>query len=67
MAYWFDAKDRSVVISGDTACVPGLADFAKGADVMVHEVMYLPGIEALIKRLPNATPARAFAGYTYAA
>ena len=53
-AYRFDAKDRSVVISGDTAYVPGLADFAKGADVLVHEVMYLPGIEALVKRLPNA-------------
>lgn len=57
-AYRFDAKDRSVVISGDTAYVPGLADFAKGADVLVHEVMYLPGVEALIKRLPNAARLR---------
>lgn len=53
-AYRFDAKDRSVVISGDTAYAPELADFAKDADVLVHEVMYLPGIDALIKRLPNA-------------
>ncbi len=53
-AYRFDAKDRSVVISGDTAYAPQLAEFAKGADVLVHEVMYLPGIEALLKRLPNA-------------
>lgn len=53
-AYRFDAKDRSVVISGDTAYVPGLADFAKGADLLVHEVMYLPAIEALAGRLPNA-------------
>jgi ribonuclease BN (tRNA processing enzyme) len=53
-AYRFDAKDRSVVISGDTAYAPELAEFAKGADVLVHEVMYLPGIEALLKRLPNA-------------
>jgi ribonuclease BN (tRNA processing enzyme) len=53
-AYRFDAKDRSVVVSGDTAYAPELADFAKGADVLVHEVMYLPGVEALIKRLPNA-------------
>ena len=42
-AYRFDAKDRSVVISGDTAYAPELAEFAKGADVLVHEVMYLPG------------------------
>jgi ribonuclease BN (tRNA processing enzyme) len=53
-AYRFEAKDRSVVISGDTAYAPELAEFAKGADVLVHEVMYLPGIEALLKRLPNA-------------
>lgn len=53
-AYRFDAKDRSVVISGDTAYAPELAEFAKGADVLVHEVMYLPGIEALLKQLPNA-------------
>jgi len=43
-AYRFDAKDRSVVISGDTAYAPELAEFAKDADVLVHEVMYLPGI-----------------------
>lgn len=57
-AYRFDAKDRSVVISGDTAYAPELADFAKGADVLVHEVMYLPGVDALVKRLPNATRLR---------
>src|ERR1700752_10621 len=53
-AYRFDARDRSVVISGDTAYAPELATFAKGADVLVHEVMYLPAIEALVNRLPNA-------------
>ena len=49
-AFRFDAKDRSVVISGDTAYAPELAEFAKGADVLIHEVMYLPGIEALLQR-----------------
>lgn len=53
-AYRFDAKDGSVVISGDTAYAPELGEFAKGADVLVHEVMYLPAIEALVSRLPNA-------------
>src|SRR5438132_788139 len=49
-AYRFDAKDVSVVISGDTAYFPPLADFAKGADVLIHEAMYLPAIEKLIKQ-----------------
>jgi ribonuclease BN (tRNA processing enzyme) len=49
-AYRFDAKDRSVVVSGDTAYAPELAEFAKGADVLIHEVMYLPGVDALLKR-----------------
>lgn len=53
-AYRFDAKDRSVVISGDTTYAPELAEFARGTDVLVHEVMYLPALEALLKRLPNA-------------
>lgn len=57
-AYRFDAKDRSVVISGDTTYAPELAELAKGADVLVHEVMYLPGVEALVRRLPNATGLR---------
>jgi ribonuclease BN (tRNA processing enzyme) len=57
-AYRFDARDRSVVISGDTAYAPELAQFAKGADVLVHEVMYLPGVDALVKRLPNANRLR---------
>jgi ribonuclease BN (tRNA processing enzyme) len=57
-AYRFDAKDRSVVISGDTAYAPALAQFANGADVLVHEAMYLPAIEALIKRATNASRLR---------
>lgn len=53
-AFRFDTRDRSVVVSGDTAYAPELAEFARGADVLVHEVMYLPGVEALLNRLPNA-------------
>ena len=58
-AYRFDTKERSVVFSGDTAYSRELAEFAMGADVLVHEVMYLPGIDALIKRIPNASRFRA--------
>lgn len=57
-AYRFDAKDRSIVISGDTAYAPELADFAKGADVLIHEAMYLPALEKLIREAPDATGLR---------
>ncbi|MBE0624820.1 MAG: MBL fold metallo-hydrolase [Burkholderiales bacterium] len=57
-AYRFDTKDRSIVFSGDTAYFPELATFAKGADVLVHEVMYRPGLDALVKRVPNASTLR---------
>jgi len=52
-AFRFDAKDRSVVISGDTAYLPKLADFAKGADVLIHEAMYLPALDAIVKAAPD--------------
>ncbi len=52
-AYRFDAKDRSIVISGDTAYDPDLAAFAKGADVLIHEAMYLPAVEKLAHQNPD--------------
>ncbi|MGZ5483065.1 MAG: MBL fold metallo-hydrolase, partial [Pyrinomonadaceae bacterium] len=58
-AYRFDGKDRSIVISGDTAYMPELAEFAKGADVLVHEVMFLPAIDKLIRQNAGATRLRA--------
>jgi ribonuclease BN (tRNA processing enzyme) len=53
-AYRFDAHDRSVVISGDTAYAPELGEFAKGADVLIHEAMYLPAIEKLVQQHSGA-------------
>ena len=50
----FRLGDKTVVFSGDTAYFPPLAEFAKGADFLVHEVMYEPALEALVRRRPNA-------------
>jgi ribonuclease BN (tRNA processing enzyme) len=50
----FEFPDRTIVFSGDTAYFPPLADFAKGADILVHEVMYEPALAALLRRNPNA-------------
>jgi ribonuclease BN (tRNA processing enzyme) len=57
-AYRFDCPDRSIVISGDTAYSPELAALARGADVLVCEAMHLAGIEALLKKVPNAATLR---------
>ena len=57
-AYRFDCPDRSIVISGDTRPSPNLVRLAHGADVLVHEVMYLPGIEGLVSDESNATSLR---------
>jgi len=50
----FEFPERTIVFSGDTAYHPPLADFAKGADILVHEVMYAPAMEALMRRTSNA-------------
>jgi ribonuclease BN (tRNA processing enzyme) len=50
----FEFPDRTIVFSGDTAYHPPLAAFARGADILVHEVMYAPALEELLRRVPNA-------------
>ena len=53
-AYRFDAADRSIVISGDTARSDNLARLAEGADVLVHSAVYLPAVDRLVARVPHA-------------
>jgi ribonuclease BN (tRNA processing enzyme) len=50
----FEFPGKTIVFSGDTAYFPPLAEFAKGADILVHEVMYGPALDELVKRIPNA-------------
>ena len=58
-AYRFDAADRSIVISGDTARSDNLVKLARGADVLVHSVLYVPALDRLVARVPNATALKA--------
>jgi ribonuclease BN (tRNA processing enzyme) len=51
----FDARDRSIVISGDTAPSEDLIKLAQGADVLVHDALFVPGIDRLVAGVPNAT------------
>jgi ribonuclease BN (tRNA processing enzyme) len=54
LGYRFDAADRSIVISGDTAPSDELMKLARGADVLVHEALHPAGVERLLARVPNA-------------
>ena len=58
-AYRFDAPDRSIVISGDTAPSENVVRLANGADVLVHSVMYPAAIDRLVGRVPSAAALKA--------
>ena len=49
LGYRFDFRDRSIAFSGDTAPLEAVAEMAKGADVLVHETMYVPAVETYIR------------------
>lgn len=49
----FRADGRHVVFSGDTAHLPALEDFARGADLLIHEAMLEPALKGLMARIGN--------------
>ncbi|MGA8952527.1 MAG: MBL fold metallo-hydrolase [Xanthobacteraceae bacterium] len=49
LGYRFDFHDRSIAFSGDTTPLEVVAQMAKGADVLVHEAMYVPAVETYVK------------------
>ena len=58
-AYKFETPDGVIVYACDTAYNPALAEFAKGADILIHEALYLPGVEVLAARIKNAPTLKA--------
>src|SRR5947207_1257178 len=53
-AFRFDCPDRSIVFSGDTNKSDNLVRLAQGADMLVHEVLWVPAVDRLVARVPNA-------------
>lgn len=51
----FKTPDQHIVFSGDTAPLPLLADFAQGADLLIHEAMLETALPDLMKRIGNAS------------
>jgi len=58
-AFRFEVPGRSVVVSGDTNPCPALVALARGADVLVHEAMYLPAVERMLAGAPNPAALKA--------
>ena len=57
-AFKFRTPDRVVVFSGDTTYSDNLIAFAKGADLLVHEVLLTSALDRLLKLVPNASRLR---------
>lgn len=53
VAYRFDYKGQSVVVSGDTIKVPKMIEMSEGCDILVHEAMNLQMLE-IGRRTDNA-------------
>jgi ribonuclease BN (tRNA processing enzyme) len=53
-AFRFDGPERSIVFSGDTNKSDNLVRLAKGADVLVHETLWVPAVDRLVARNPYA-------------
>lgn len=52
-AYKLTTSDGVIVFSGDTEYNSKLAEFSKGADVLVHEALYAPFVDRLVARVKN--------------
>lgn len=67
LALRFDARDRSIVISGDTTYAESVRELARGADVLVHEALYGPYWQRRDLPLPARVVRHIVASHTDAA
>lgn len=51
----FKTDNTHVVFSGDTAPIEALEDFAKGADLLIHEAMLESALPGLMERVGNGS------------
>ena len=65
----FESEGKRIVFSADTAFFPPLADFSRGADILVHEALHPEGLERLVARTGNGARLREHltASHTFAA
>ncbi|MFN4205835.1 MAG: MBL fold metallo-hydrolase [Agrobacterium albertimagni] len=54
----FSGAGHTIVFSADTAPFPPLVDFARGADILVHEAMLPERLESIVRRTGNGARLR---------
>jgi ribonuclease BN (tRNA processing enzyme) len=54
----FSGAGHTIVFSADTAPFPPLVEFARGADILVHEAMLPEGLESIVRRTGNGARLR---------
>lgn len=52
-SYKFTTPDRVIIVSGDKRPTPGFPEWAAGADVLIHEVYTVAGLETAPARVPK--------------
>ncbi len=55
-AFKFETAAGTVVFGADTRFFPPLAEFAKDADILVHEAMYVPGAKKICEAMKAVKP-----------
>lgn len=55
-AYRFKTTDKTIVISGDTGPCEALVEFARGADILVHEIINVELLAAAMKASGQLSP-----------
>ena len=52
----FETASATIVFGADTTYFPPLADFAKDADILVHEAMFVPGAKKICEYMKPVKP-----------
>ena len=61
-AFRFETHDKVIVFSGDTGVCASMTDFARGADLLVHEVISLPLMTERMHKLLDSQPDKPLPG-----
>lgn len=55
LGYRVETPDRSIAFSGDTRACDGMVELARDVDVLVHEVMHVPSLDAIVSNHTGST------------